>query len=416
MDLLSLAELLNELVKVENDYLNGETVSHRTTIGDMYECLTREWISKLEIVNHLNLQIYKNSFVDGCETEYDLILTKKCTPRKLGYTDRYVVSPNDVIALFSITKTLTKDKLFDSIENLKSSNNQFIVNGKLSKEQINMVNGSLKSLYKNREFDNNDEFSMLLETIKLDAQMPLRFIIGYNSFNSEYLLRTNFLKEIKKQLENGKYSGNGPFRYPNLMICGQYCIIKGNGMPYGSALTYGIWKFLMTSPLNPLIFLLEILFTRLSYLFENFPKDVFNDYYEESPIHPLIDITAVKEQGAWGIMPVDLEKTFLDAQTPELRTRQPIEIDECLFAVFKMIENKGHICLDDEQFINYISEFNYSKEQFINHEAIKRFTYFDNNRIYQSTQNLYLFIIPDGRSFAINCPLRYVNKIVEQFK
>ena len=80
MNLFSLADIVKCIIETENIKLKNEDVTHPTTIGEMYEGLTKEWVSKLELLNHFKIQIYKNSFVDGCSTEYDLILTSIMSP------------------------------------------------------------------------------------------------------------------------------------------------------------------------------------------------------------------------------------------------------------------------------------------------------------------------------------------------
>ncbi|TXI99482.1 MAG: hypothetical protein E6Q32_08185 [Neisseriales bacterium] len=322
MNLFSLADIVKCIIETENIKLKNEDVTHPTTIGEMYEGLTKEWVSKLELLNHFKIQIYKNSFVDGCSTEYDLILTRECNPIEIPYTGRYKISPKDIIAIFSITKTLYMDKIFSSIDNLKSSNEDFLHSGDLSQEQINIIEHSINNLYRNREITQEAEDKMLLETIKLDAMMPLRFIIGYNSFSSESSLREHFIEKLEKLVNEGSKLGYGPFRFPNLIICDKFSILKSNTMPYSPTFDGKQLEFLVTSPVNPLIFLLEILFTRLSYLFDNFPQDVFNDYYEEYPLHPFISAEPLKGLG-WKYNYHDIDESQFNKTQGELREKPP---------------------------------------------------------------------------------------------
>ena len=73
MDIHSLSDLLYALAKQENEVLKSYGIQHRPTIGNQNEGLTAEILNK-SIFGDLHLTVARNSFIEGSNTEYDIIL------------------------------------------------------------------------------------------------------------------------------------------------------------------------------------------------------------------------------------------------------------------------------------------------------------------------------------------------------
>jgi hypothetical protein len=65
--------------------------------------------------------------------------------------------------------------------------------------------------------------------------------------------------------------GFDPGGFPQLIISGSYSLAKANGLPYSAPLVNGEWPFYFSTPVNPLLLLLEFIWTRLDELF-NMPE------------------------------------------------------------------------------------------------------------------------------------------------
>ena len=92
--------------------------------------------------------------------------------------------------------------------------------------------------------------------------MPLRIVIGYDGYSNEYALRNGF-EEI---LADNQYEPVfGPAQFPNLIICSDYSLVKSNGMPYGGFFKENQWYVYNSSSNKPMLHLLEIIWSRLSY-------------------------------------------------------------------------------------------------------------------------------------------------------
>ena len=75
MDIYSISNLLEALAQQENEVLKASGISHRPTIGNMYEGLTADIVNK-SLFKGLNLTVARNSFIAGSQTEYDIILAE----------------------------------------------------------------------------------------------------------------------------------------------------------------------------------------------------------------------------------------------------------------------------------------------------------------------------------------------------
>lgn len=98
MNILTIANLLQEFVTTEVPMLNEQDIKHPTSIGTMYEGLTEAIVNKT-IFEGLNLKVIKNSFILGCDTEFDVMLAEG-EGKQLPYSDRYKYRPEQVIAIY----------------------------------------------------------------------------------------------------------------------------------------------------------------------------------------------------------------------------------------------------------------------------------------------------------------------------
>ncbi len=120
MQISSLADLLNEFVLAEKEILNQQNIKHPPTIGAMYEGLTKDVLEK-SIFSELNLEVIKNSFIKGSNTEFDVMLVAG-DGYKIPHTDSYTYDPQNVIVVIQVKKNLHSKDIKEGYRNL-----QFIV-------------------------------------------------------------------------------------------------------------------------------------------------------------------------------------------------------------------------------------------------------------------------------------------------
>lgn len=291
----TISDLLNEFLKAETDILNNQQIKHPTTIGTMFEGLTQAILTKA-IFENLKLRIVKNSFIAGCDTEFDVLLVDG-EGEKLPYADRFIFQSAEVIAIIQVKKNLFSKDIKDAYSNL-----QFLIDyynpKKLEDYKMRLLRDGFRSITrKDLSIIKNGNYTIqeeaIFHSLKTDAVLPVRIVWGYNGFKNEFNLRESFVKYLSQNISENKQNikhGFGPHNFPNLIICGQYSLNKINGNPFGYPLDKdNWWSFYTSSSYNPVFFLLEIIWTRLSYKYEFLPTDIFGDDLTVEPLKKYID-------------------------------------------------------------------------------------------------------------------------------
>ena len=407
----TISDLLNEFLKAETDILNNQDIKHPTTIGTMFEGLTESILSKA-IFKNLNLKIVKNSFIIGCNTEFDVLLVDG-KGEKIPYTDRYKFQPAEVIAIIQVKKNLYSEDIKDAYSNL-----QFLIDyynpKKLENYKIRLLRDGFRSITrKDLSIIKNNNYSIqeegIYHSLKTEVVLPVRIVWGYNGFKSEYNLRESFVnylgQNISENRENIKH-GFGPHNFPNLIICRQYSLNKINGNPFGYPIDKNNWwSFYASSSYNPVFFLLETIWTRLSYKYEFLPTDIFGDDLNIEPLKLYIDCRIKQfNQDLLGweynyrefkkdslnkiSEPVEWSPTFLDKE-------QYVIIQElCKDSVINVIEDK-----DLENFVTKDNNYK-SLNDFLQKLKETGLVFIENNQLKLLTDNCQCVFLPDGRTIA----------------
>lgn len=358
MDIYSLSDLLYALAKQENEVLKSYGIQHRPTIGNQYEGLTAEILNK-SIFCDLHLTVARNSFIEGSNTEYDIILADG-TGMSVKYSERqFVFKPQQVLAVIQVKKNLYSAEVKDSYENLATIAPLYY--GKPTEECVRRwattsVRNSLGkhvSAYKKGEFSLDEEY--LYNTLVTDPQIPVRIVLGYNGYSSE----TNFRKGIVEYLENCKTTANarkngyGPNDMPNLIICEDFSCVKITGSPFCplyNPSNNGWWNLLGTSSYNPMYFLLETIWTKLSYKYQ-LPSILFGEDLKTPCLSPFLDAKIHKDKGT----PIGWDYGYKVMTSQELSQNkiieewEPVEIDKAQWVILGELGEKGSVCIKDNK-------------------------------------------------------------------
>ncbi|WP_299278018.1 DUF6602 domain-containing protein [uncultured Psychroserpens sp.] len=407
----TISDLLNEFLIAETDILNKQQIKHPTTIGTMFEGLTESILTKA-IFKDLKLRIVKNSFIKGCDTEFDVLLVDG-EGEKIPYTDRYKFPAEKVIAIIQVKKNLFSKDIKDAYSNLKYLVDYYDTE-KLEDYKFRLLRDGFRSItrkdlsiIKNKNYTIQEEgiyYSLISEVV-----LPVRIVWGYNGFKSEYNLRESFVdylgQNVTHDIKNIKH-GFGPQNFPNLIICGQFSLNKVNGNPFGYPVDKdNWWSFYASSSYNPVYFLLETIWTRLSYKYKFLPIDIFGDDLSIEPVKLYIDCRVnefnrdllgweynyrgFNEESLKEISnPVEWTPTFLDKE-------QYVIIQElCKNSSINLKEDK-----DLEKFV--IKDGNYnSLNDFIKRLKETGLVFTENNQLKLLTDNCQCVFLPDGRTIA----------------
>ena len=273
----NLADLLHNLADAEAKKLDDLHITHAPTIGKMYEGLTTEILART-LPPACSLSVVNGFACDGLGNrsgQIDCMLVRG-NGIQIPYTDSYEWHVKDVIAVVEVKKNLFSKDLSDAYDQMKSVST--VYSSWLS--SVTSDDGQVNLLPTERAFaEITGRFAppvadlgrfkrsdhLIFHTLMFDQLAPIRIILGYTGFRSERGLRKGFLRYLKSRVGQ---QGFGPSNLPQLIICGNSCLVKLSGHPYRARLIDGRIPILGSASSNPTLFLLEFIWTRLSYDYE----------------------------------------------------------------------------------------------------------------------------------------------------
>jgi hypothetical protein len=409
MDISTIADLINEFVLAEKEILNKQDIRHPTTIGTMYEGLTAEVLNK-SIFKGLNLRVVKNSFILGCDTEFDVLLVEG-EGENIPYTDRFKYKPEQVISVIQVKKNLYSKDIEKGYNNLKFLIDYFEPRepekyvGRLFRDSFRHICRKDVTARKSGELSENEE--LLFHTLRIEAFLPVRIIWGYNGFVSEYNFRNSFYKYLSKNITtdiNNKNGGFGPHNFPNLIICGQYSMFKNNGMPFMAPVQEeNWWPFYASSSYNPTYYFLELIWTRLSYKFEQILGEIFGEDLSMEPASRFLDCRVQKLEGhqGWEYNNILISDKNLKANT-EIAEWQPVEIDITQHVIISQLCENGEIALEtDKDLESDVIEGGYlSLTDFLEKLKATGLVHIENKKLKLLTDQCQCAILPSGKFVA----------------
>lgn len=381
----TVADLLHKFAEAENEILREQDIKHPPTIGNMWEGLTAEVLSKA-IDSELGLKIIRNSFIEGCYTEFDVMLVEG-EGEQIRYTSQYKYPIEQVIAIISVKKNFYSGDLHSGFSNLQFVDNYYNdidlpFSQRLSRDAIKtLLNKDLDAV------DWHGDDGIFADMMKKEANLPVRIVWGYNGFTSEYSLRESFYEMMTVNLTtdlDNPILGYGPLNIPNLIICGRYSLIKTEGMPFISALDENRWwNMLVSSSKNPIYFLLEKIWNRLTYRY-NISDEIFGDDLAVDNLYPFLRcrLNHIENFIGWDYeyMPIEREDlTFVEDTNWE-----PVEIHREQFGVIHTLLKIGEIDLENDPHITaYVTKSGkyLSLNEFIDELCKTKITYKKGSRL-----------------------------------
>jgi hypothetical protein len=407
MDILTLSDLIHELVTTNVEILNQQNIKHPTTIGSMYEGLTADILNKT-VFQGLNLKVIKNSFIQGCDTEFDVLLVEG-DGEQVPYTDRYTYKPEQVIAIIQVKKNLYSKDIKEGYNNLK-----FLIDYFEYKEPEKFVKRLFRDSFRYTckkditamradELTKNEE--LIFQTLKADASLPVRILLGYNGFATEYSFRDSLYKFLLDNITtdfDNKKSGFCPQNFPNMIICGQYTMLKNNAMPFiQPLLENGWWPFYASSSYNPAYYFLELIWTRLSYKFE-ISSEIFGEDLDLQPATRFMDCRMQECNGnlCWEYNKIPASDEILRGNTV-VTEWQPVELDRIQHLVISRLCKEELDLQKDKCFENFVTKNSHlSLADFVKNLEATNLVFVENNKLKLLTDQCQCVIMPNGKFFA----------------
>ncbi len=407
MSINTIADLLEEFVAVESEMLNSHDIKHPVTVGAMFEGLTEDILQK-SIFSELDLKVVKNSFIKGCESEFDVMLVEG-EAEQIPYTERYRYPIDQVLVVIQVKKNLFSKDISDGYNNLKNiykdtdTPEEEDYHKRLFRDAFRGI--CRKDIYNDSYNELNENEKQIYYTLNYEALLPIRIIWGYNGFKSEHTFREAFYKYLSENISTSTDNiirGYGVLSFPNQIICGKYSFVKINGMPFGYPIEDDWWYFYASTPVLSIYYFLELLWTRLSYKYKRLPTEIFGDDLEVNEMFNFLSGKAKKVNDAHG-----WEYKYHKTTKKELgkgvgvKEWMPVEIDVKQYSIINEIGQNGAVEIDSE-LEKYVIEgdlYN-SIDDFIFKLTETGLVYIENNKLKLLTDNCQCAFLPNGKIVA----------------
>lgn len=357
----SMADLLSEFLDIELPKLDSHSVTHGPTIGDMYEGLSEEILAR-GLPRHLQLRVVTGFATDGTNRsgQIDRMLVRG-DGEPIPYTGAFVWHVRDIIAVVEVKKTLKGAELAESIALLATVKSLELNNVRQQAERwpdlkidaspalrsFAQVTGRLApdraELYKLELHDQQVYHTLLLEQFSV-----LRIAYGFHGYATEAGLRSGFIKLLRKTKGS---RGFGPSGLPQLIVSGDFALVKANGNPYSAPMVDGHWPFFFSASASPLLLLLEMIWTRLDHLF-GLGNPWGNDLELEAA-HPLLLGRGTNE--GWNVEVVEASTAQL-ASAPSHTPWEPAFLTDTEFVIFAELCEGRRVSLSDGELIEFLAK------------------------------------------------------------
>jgi len=404
----TISDLLNALLEKHRESIPGyEKIQHPGMYGEIYEGLTKSIIAK-SIFQGLDIKVRSGKIRNSkgnLSRQIDCMVVRG-EGEHIPFTQNFIYQLNDVVMIVEVKKNLYGVGLCEAMELFHQFWSEV---SEARKPQTGLVGDAWKSLFKQNLPELNDldklpyHEQMIYHSLIVESAMPLRVIIGYEGYSDEYALREGLINYIET-ICDGKVHDRPRFNIntiPNLIICKKASLIKLDGMPYcGFMESDGYMGWIASRRSEPIHALLELLWTRLAYLYKLSPR-IFGEDLELEVAHPLLSVRAVKIdlKGGWEYRSTCIHKKDLAAGN-EREDWHPFTLNEIEFTIMNILSLEEEIDITDKSFINYIKSKGETTESICASLNTKRLVVLVGSKLKLLTDECICMILPDGRYIA----------------
>jgi hypothetical protein len=406
----TVGDFLEKLAQAEAAKLAASDIKHPTVIGSMYEGLTRDILTRT-IPPGLDLRVVDGFVTDGLGNrsgQIDCMLVRgQGTP--VPYMEGTFDWPvKDVLAVFEVKKNLFGNDLSDAFVHVRSvldTYSSYIQNERGS-ETLNLrptyrayaeTTGEIPPASGMKEMPRDKH--LIFHSMMADQIAPIRIILGYGGYSTEYGLREGFLQYLGRNLN---VLGFGPPSVPNLIVAGKASLVKLSGHPYhAQLLSNGRWPLMASAGSDPIHFILELIWTRITYLHE--VSGLFGDDLTLEALSPLLDAlptTKPDNPAEWGWR--YYSHSFTNRQLSEACTAeswQPIELDSHQFEIVNRLCSED-VNTDNDDFRAFVSSADLDEDAFIKSLTDTTLVARQGSILKLTTIVCRCVVLPDGRFVA----------------
>lgn len=402
----TVADFLSQLKEAEVERLDKVDIQHGPTIGDMYEGLSTDLLRRA-VPETLGLQIVEGFVTDGQGNRSGQIdcMFVRGEGEAIPYTGAFVWPVQDAIAVFEIKKILYHDDLVDAFAKLRAVRDLDRAHKASLKGASVDIRSARRAFAETTRllapaYDNLDSLSLnhqqIFHTLVSEQLSPVGIVIGYHGYATEKAFRDSLLTHLKSQLNTAGY---GPGSFPQLMISGRFSLGKANGQPYSARMHGEWWPFYFSSRVNPILLLLEYVWTRLDLEFHI--GGLWGEDLTLEKMNPFLLARAVEEGGrtGWRQEWVDLEEHEL-ATTDELEPWNPEFLSTEEAVIIDRLCDGHRVFFDDAAYLLYLAEQRVDPEELKARLLDTGLVAMAGNEMELITDRCQLAILPGGRFAA----------------
>ncbi len=364
------SELLEIFIQKEKDKLHEFGMPHMPTLGSAYEEITKQGIdSKFVIPKFLDLRVV-SGFIsiekEMLPEQIDCMLVHG-EGKQYGLTDQYIYHIDQILCIFEVKKTLRKNDFHDAYVHLSGIRKKFakhfekkLISGSyepkidVAKKHFSQLTGKVApQKYLDIHYLPKNE-GILFYTLVQESLAPLSIIHGYGGYKTEQGLRTVFADFLEEKMtEGGK--GFGIPTIPSLVTSNQFCLIKGNGMPFLALNSDNNWVAVLSSRSNPAKIILEFIWSKISVYFD--AEMPWGPDLEVENLSPLLVAIPVEdgEKAGWCYRTVEFKEKSLGSR-PDQKQWSPHKISSAVVTAIGLMAMKGGCLISNDGTFEYISE------------------------------------------------------------
>jgi len=419
------AEFLEEFRLREKKKLDEYNLKHAPTIGEMYEGLTSNILARA-IPSGVGLKIVSGFIHDGKDKlsrQIDCMLVQG-DGQTIPYTGNFKWHIKDVIAVFEIKKNLYSNDLVDSFELLREvvfSYGEYVRS--CPDEEKVCIDSVIRTFEQvtGSKFPGSDHVGELpfqkefiFHCLMMDLVCPIRIVIGYDGFKSESALRGSLNDFLSKNSGSFRFA---PATFPQLMISGKFSLVKANGQPFQIMSNNKRWCFYASAHCNPVLLLLEFIWTRLCRL----GISVENAWGEDlvcQNLAPLLyaDADIVENEAVWRYTNISFDEKQL-REMPVEKDWKPYHATQTQAVILHHLCAGKMVRTDDSKLLAWLSSVGENIDGVLRPLFDERLVVLDGKEIKLTTETLTGAILPTGE-FVVgeNNSGRLTNWLAKQMK
>lgn len=399
-------ELLREFMRAEQRKLDDYDLKHGPTIGAMYEGLSRR-IVEAALPKGPSLRVVTGFVTEGLgciSRQIDCMLVQG-QGDPIPHTGGFKWHVRDVIAVLEIKKTLYARDIVDAIpvfQSVRDCNSSYLQSIKDSDEAVDIESAEYAFAQATKiaspGYDNLDNLSfslqMIFHCLVMEQVSPICIVLGYSGFSSEHAFRQGIAGLLEDAINARARLGVPSF--PQLIISGEYSAVKANGQPFIGSVEDEVWEFMVSCAENPVVLLLELIWTRLQILFGGTAP--WGDDLETQVMHRFLGGKAVEVDGRLGWEMIMSESSDEQLASGDIRAPwSPSAVTLAQATILTQLFEIGPVDTTRQDFIDQAARSGATAEKMVSSLLATDLVAMDGTHLVSTARSPVTAMLPDGR-------------------